>query len=160
MYCPVQPRHKTSPRFCDLMELYEQNYLQLRLLVPQLKAAPATSAVSNVPGCMDLYMELTEKSRYTSTLRLTHRFVNGNRASLEPDLYVRIYHDARTAEVVSGVLNGRRYGQRHGRSLNGSREPNRFLYKWLRFLLKRGHRFELVDTPAASLDGSRQTPHP
>ncbi len=142
MYFAGQPRPRTSARFCDLMELYEQNYMLLRLLVPSLRTGAAGAAVSSVPGCLDLYVELTEKSRYTSTLRLTHRFVDGNRASLEPDLYVRIYHDARTAEVVSGVLNGMRYGERRGRSLQRSREPNRFLFKWLRFLLHRGHKIE------------------
>ncbi len=146
MYFSAQPRPRTSARFCDLMELYEQNYMLLRLLVPELRTGATGSAVSSVQGCLDLYLELTEKSRYTSTLRLTHRFVDGNRATLEPDLYVRIYHDARTAEVVSGVLNGSRYGERRGRSLESSREPNRFLYKWLRFLLHRGHRFDALAT--------------
>ena len=151
MYFAGQTRHRTSARFCDLMELYEQNYMLLRLLLPTLRTGAAGSAVSSVPGCLDLYLELTEKSRYTSTLRLTHRFVDGNRATLEPDLYVRIYHDARTAEVVSGVLNGMRYGERRGRSLQGSHEPNRFLYKWLRFLLHRGHKIDtLADSRAQS----------
>jgi len=142
MHTPLQPRLKTSARFCSLMELYEQNYLQLRLLLPSLRSGECYSLVSCVPGCLDLYMQLTEQSRYTSTLRLTYRFVAGGRASLEPDLYIRIYHDARTAEVMSGLLNGKRYGQRQSRSLVGSWEPNRFLYKWLRYLLHRGHRFD------------------
>lgn len=147
MHCPVRQKYKTTDRFGNLMELYEKNYMQLRLLVPALKDGPLTTAISAVPGCLTLYMQMTEQNPYTSTLRLTYRFVNsdgsGTRASFEPDLTIRVYHDARSAEVLSGLLHGQQHVQRTTRSLDESWKLNRFLYKWLRYLLYRGHRFSL-----------------
>lgn len=147
MHCPVRDKKKTTDRFGNLMELYEKNYMQLRLLIPQLKQGPISTAVSRVPGCLTLYMQLTEQSPYTSTLRLTYRFVSRGepnpRGIAEPDLYIRVYHDARSAEVLSGLLHGQQHIPRKTRGLEGSWKLNRFLYKWLRYLLFRGHRFEL-----------------
>ena len=155
MHCPVQHRTKTTERFGNLMELYERNYVQLRLLIPDLKHGPIATTVSDVPGCMTLYLQLTEQSPYTSTLRLTYRFLNtaspmkgqpkmGLRATAEPDLTIRVYHDARSAEVMSGLLHGQQH-PRKTRGLDGSWRLNRFLYKWLRYLLYRGHGFSLCD---------------
>ena len=161
MHCPVQQKSRTTDRFGNLMELYERNYVQLRLLIPDLKRGPVSTTVSNVPGCMTLYMQLTEQSPYTSTLRLTYRFIepattaagtiSGSerkkitlRATAEPDLTIRVYHDARSAEVMSGLLHGQQH-PRKTRGLDGSWRLNRFLYKWLRYLLYRGHGFRLCD---------------
>ena len=175
MHCPVQHRTKTTERFGDLMELYERNYVQLRLLIPDPKHGPIATTVSNVPGCMTLYLQLIEQSPYTSTLRLTYRFLDSAsplkdqpgprmalRATAEPDLSIRVYHDARSAEVMSGLLHGQQH-PRKTRGLEGSWHLNRFLYKWLRYLLYRGHGFSLCDqsgqwadrAPVRSLSGSR-----
>ena len=147
MHCPTRQKYKTTDRFGNLMELYEKNYMQLRLLIPALKNGPINTSVSSVPGCLTLYMQLTEQNPYTSTLRLTYRFISddgdGNRASFEPDLYIRVYHDARSAEVLSGLLHGQQHVPRTTRGLDDSWKLNRFLYKWLRYLLFRGHRFDL-----------------
>jgi len=142
MYCPVQQKRQTSGRFGNLMELYEQNYVQLRLLIPDLKNATTGARVSKVSGCLPVYMHLSEQSPYTSTLRLTYRFIEPNgstvRALAEPDLMVRVYHDARTAEVVSGLIHGQQR-ERKTRGLDSSWHLNRFLYKWLKYLRHRGH---------------------
>jgi uncharacterized protein YqiB (DUF1249 family) len=160
MHCPVQRKPKTTERFGNLMELYERNYVQLRLLIPDLRRGPITTTISQVPGCMTLYLQLTEQSPYTSTLRLTYRFIetasDGQkvRAMAEPDLTIRVYHDARSAEVMSGLLHGQQH-PRKTRGLDGSWHLNRFLYKWLRYLLYRGHGFRLSEQPQSSL-----TPQP
>ena len=155
MHCPVQHKAKTTERFGNLMELYERNYVQLRLLIPDLKKGPVATSVSQIPGCMTLYLQLTEQSPYTSTLRLTYRFIEtssdesgqkmGMRATSEPDLTIRVYHDARSAEVMSGLLHGQQHVPRKTRGLDGSWRLNRFLYKWLRYLLYRGHGFNLSE---------------
>ena len=156
MYCSVQERVKTSGRFGNLMELYEQNYLQLRLLVPDLKHGELATHVSRVEGCLPVYLQLMEQSPYTTTLRLTYRFIGTNgrsmRAAAEPDLMLRVYHDARTAEVVSGLIHGQAHVQRQTRGLDNSWRLNRFLYKWVRYLHHRGHQFRLTETvdPAIS----------
>jgi len=148
MHCTVQQKSQTSGRFGNLMELYEQNYVQLRLLIPDLKNAETGARVSNVNGCLPVYMHLSEQSPYTSTLRLTYRFVESNgstvRASAEPDLMIRVYHDARTAEVISGLIHGQQR-QRKTRGLDSSWHQNRFLYKWLKYLRYRGHNLAQAD---------------
>lgn len=144
------------------MELYERNYVQLRLLIPDLRHGPITTTISQVPGCMTLYLQLTEQSPYTSTLRLTYRFIetasDGQkvRATAEPDLTIRVYHDARSAEVMRGLLHGQQH-PRKTRGLDGSWHLNRFLYKWLRYLLYRGHGFRLSEQPQVSVTSQPNT---
>lgn len=143
MVFPVQQKASTTGRFGNLMELYEQNYVLLRLLIPDLKIAEPQTRMSNAEGRLPLYMQLMEQSPYTSTLRLTYRFVETEgdsiRAQAEPNLLLRVYHDARTAEVVSGHIHGQQHVQRKTRGLDSSWQLNRFLYKWLRYLRYRGH---------------------
>ncbi len=160
MYCPTRQKYKTSDRFGNLMELYEKNYMQLRLLIPGLKNGPLSPGISEVPGCLPVHLNITEQSRYTSTLHLTYRFTEGsnNRDRLEPDFSIRVYHDARTAEVVSGLLHGEQHVQRTTRNLENSWRLNRFLFKWLSYLLRRGHRFELSSEGTAWTEGQSAGP--
>ena len=46
-----------------------------------------------------MHLRLHERSRYTTTLTLTYLFDEGGMAVSDPDLQIRIYHDARLAEV-------------------------------------------------------------
>ena len=141
--------------FAALMEMYEENYLALRRLCPDLRELPE-AAVSRVNGALDLHLELQERTRYTTTLRLTYVFEDAGEQHLRPDLRIRLFHDARQAEVLG------RYCRQSGRdlmidSLTGQAglgcrwRHNRFLYKWLRYCLRQGHRFH-SDAAAALAD--------
>ncbi len=128
--------------FVSLMDLYELNFIRFRKLAPQLGELGST-AVSHVDGCLDLYLQVLERSRYTSTVCLTYRFVEGDSLSSEPNLVLRIYHDAEMVEVLAGHL---KHGRQHHDNLpaESAREKwklNRFLYKWLGFCLHLGHGF-------------------
>lgn len=137
--------------FANLMELYENNYIFIRRLVPDLDRLPVQS-VSQVAGAVDLQLTVIERCPYTTTLALTHVFDAG--AETSPDIEIRIYHDARTAEVLPssslktfGVWEG---GERPDpRSLAWRWEVNRFLYRWLRYCLGEGHRFPVAVRRAA-----------
>ncbi len=162
MYCPLRQKYKTTDRFGNLMELYEKNYMQLRLLIPDLKNGPLSPGISEVQGCLPVHLNVTEQSPYTSTLHLTYKFIDGrtNRAHMEPDFSIRVYHDARTAEVVSGLLHGEQHVQRQTRNLDYSWRLNRFLYKWLSYLLRRGHRFDVLqEQPATATDKQSGSAH-
>jgi len=135
-------RWKTSGRFASLMELYENNYLLIRLLVPELRHLRGGDYVSIVPGALDLQLSQIEHCRYTTTFNLTYRFENSPRRRFEPDLTIRLYHDARTAEVVTGLIHTQREDARQTRGLDNSWRLNRFLYKWIRYCLHQGHSFE------------------
>jgi hypothetical protein len=137
--------------FGGLMDIYEQNYIRLRLLIPDFDRIGA-NAVSTAPGSMDLHYECLERSKYTTVFSLTYKF-----ETLEPNLEIRVYHDARVAEVLAsnvrleGVL-----GRRHKvsslfradvQNLQSKWRLNRFLQKWLHYCLKQGHMFAPQSSP-------------
>ncbi|MFW5969412.1 MAG: DUF1249 domain-containing protein [Halofilum sp. (in: g-proteobacteria)] len=133
------------------MALYEENYIRLRRLVPRFDAIDGR-AVSRVHGCIDLYVTIIERSRYTTTLRLTYAFTDGDHIRYEPDLRVRVQHDARTAEAMEVHMDRGRYRFDARRTLQRSWERNRFLHKWLGYCLHRGHRFPAGSPVPAPVD--------
>ncbi|MEJ2686638.1 MAG: DUF1249 domain-containing protein [Gammaproteobacteria bacterium] len=131
--------------FAGLMEVYEQNYIRLRRLVPDLSAIGPV-AVSRVDGALDLHLRIVERCKYTTTLTLTYQFQDELGRFPAPDLQARIYHDAQAAEVIAcGRLKGVRsaeYDRRHKQySLAEKWQINRFLQKWLGYCLRQGHGF-------------------
>lgn len=147
----TRKRHALT-RFSSLMELYENNYMLVRLLIPELRQIADATAVSDQPGqrvvyvstvegCLDLELSAIEHSKYTTTFNLTYHFSNDLRNPREPDLTIRIYHDARTCEVMSGLLQGMKHGPLRRRDLHEGYRLNRFLSKWLRYCLRQGHGF-------------------
>ena len=142
----------------ELMAIYECNYIRLRQLIPDI-AAVGKGACSLTTGALDLYLSVTERNRYTTTLTLTYHFEDELGRFPAPDLQIRIYHDARLAEVLSC---GRRRGQRNAEYDSWRRDYNlydkwrinRFLQKWLGYCLRQGHRFKAVHPDDRSPAGS------
>ena len=124
--------------FAGLMEMYEQNYIRLRNLVPDL--AVADEMISAVPEHQDLYLSVTQRCKYTTMLRLTYRFIEAEQVLFEPDLHLKIYHDARVVEVQQ--LQSRTHGPLYiNKMIEQKWMMNRFLYKWLGYCLQLGHYF-------------------
>ena len=123
------------------MDLYEQNYILMRLLAPQLRTLRSREYTSRVDQCLPLYMTVVEKEKFTTTVCLTYRFTRTNRYPKQPDLFIRVYHDSKSAEVISGLIHGVKHNARITRKLDSSWEATRFLYTWLRYCLHRGHQF-------------------
>ena len=124
--------------FAGLMDLYEQNYLRLRNIVPDL--AVADEMISSVPAHNDLFLSVTERCKYTTMLRMTYRFEEGDDFLLEPDLHLKVYHDARVVEVQQ--LQSRSHGPLYiAEMIEQKWRMNRFLYKWLGYCLYQGHYF-------------------
>ena len=91
----VRPRS-----FAGLMTLYAGNYVRLRQLlgnIPDLPPALVSASTSD----LSIYLVLDGHSRYTTSLRMTYWFNSNGLISADPDLLVRVYHDARLAEAVS-----------------------------------------------------------
>ena len=157
MYSTLLHKPRNSGRFASLMELYEQNYLLMRLLAPELRQMSAGPFISSSPDVLSLELLDLVHDRYTSTFTLTYRFSDDDprgRNVCEPNLTIRLYHDARSCEVMSGLLpQGREL--RRTRDLEEGRRLNRFLNKWLRYCLRQGHGFRqqngLVDDHADNL---------
>ncbi len=138
--------HVEPGTFSALMDLYERNYIQMRRLVPWLPARQG-SRVSRVRDGLDLYLRILERHRYTTDLVLTYRFQRAGGTLLEPDLQVRVYHDARVAEVLTAHLRHWPHFDTMRLDSDGDSQVyarwrvNRFLYKWLHYCLYQGHRF-------------------
>ena len=131
--------------FVSLMSLYESNYLRLRALAGDLRAH-AGRQVSSVPGDCDLHFEVLEHAPYTSMVRLTYVFDDAERAIADPDRELRVYHDARLAEVSACGQWVRHESLEHVRSgipaqLGERWLRNMMLNKWLDYCLECGHGF-------------------
>ena len=130
--------------FAGLMDLYERNYIGLRRLVPCWPEAPQ-ELLSTAGGALPLHLEISDRFPFTSDLVLTYVFEREGKRKHEPNLHIRVYHDARQAEVTAAHL-------RHWPSFDTEQcselwlrwRANRFLYKWLMYCLHQGHRFELA----------------
>lgn len=133
--------------FVGLMDLYESNYQLVRRLVPALSELQGWS-VSRVSGHPELFLYIDDRSRFTTTLLLTYFFeaADGERLR-DPELYIRIYHDAQQVEAMSCRREGFMALQ-HG---EGQRPPiidckwdsNLFLARWLEYSLELGYLFDV-----------------
>jgi uncharacterized protein YqiB (DUF1249 family) len=97
-FTPVrQGRDVNARSFAGLMELYEQNYIRLRNIAPDL--CVADEMISSVPAHQDLYLSINERCKYTTMLRMTYQFEEDGQPLFEPDLHLKVYHDAHVVEV-------------------------------------------------------------
>jgi uncharacterized protein len=142
--CAVSWRARPAS-FVSLMSLYESNYIRLGWLIPALDGMTGT-AVSTVEGDCPLHLTVEERSRYTTTLTLTYMFDDVSGPTSDPDLQIRVYHDARLAEVQScarwhrhSMLESIR--SELARALGERWLRNVMLNKWLDYCVERGHRF-------------------
>ena len=131
--------------FAGLMDLYERNYIGLRRLIPAWPAA-GTELTSVMPNSLALHLTVTERFRYTTDLILTYEFKRhseqGRRLKREPNLHVRVYHDARQAEVTAAEhRHWPMFDAEYCTGLEARWRANRFLWKWLNYCLHQGHRF-------------------
>lgn len=132
-----------DPRgFVSLMDMYENNYMRLRRLIPDLLSLQ-DNAVSRLPGCLSLHAKILERTQFTTTLCLTYYFEEGERGIEEPALTIRVYHDAQQVEVLTGHLKHgqQRFDHIAEKAIETKWMLNRFLYKWLGYCLYLGHSF-------------------
>ena len=146
--------------YVSLMDLYENNSIRLKKLLPILEHIES-SAISRLPGCLDVHIEIIERSKFTTTLLMTYLFRDDGREVSEPNLKLRVYHDARLVEVVAGHLKHGRQRLDHlpATALKLKWRLNRFLYKWLGYCLYLGHEFseDIADFEAKKTDLNRVT---
>jgi uncharacterized protein YqiB (DUF1249 family) len=142
--------------FVSLMTLYESNYIRLRGLVGDVRAL-AGGAVSSVRGDLDLHVAALEHSPYTTILRLTYLFDEAGATVADPDLEVRVYHDARLAEAsrcARWVRHPGLAGLRSGlpEALGERWLRNMLLNKWLDYCTERGHSFAVATGTTPAVD--------
>lgn len=143
-----------DPRgFVSLMDLYENNYLRLRRLIPDITTLSEKS-VSSLPGCLSLHLDIIEHTKFTTTIFLSYYFEEAGQMIAEPALTLRIYHDAKQVEVLTGHLQHGRLQYDHipEKAIKVKWKLNRFLYKWLGYCLYLGHTFMPYQKESGSVD--------
>lgn len=151
--CPVSWRSRPGS-FVSLMSLYESNYIRLGWLIPNLHLIEG-ECVSNAEGDCPLHLCVCERTRYTTTLTLTYLFDEAGAQVADPDLQVRVYHDARLAEAQACARWHRHstletLRSELARALGDRWLRNVMLNKWLDYCVERGHRFAVGARTVAS----------
>jgi uncharacterized protein len=141
---------RARPRsFVALMGLYESNYIRLGWLVGDLARISGEHCSRAHPDC-ELLLSVTERSPYTTTLKLTYLLPPGGAQSIAPmlripDMRVRVYHDAHLVEALDCGAGHRdrlaRQATPRERELQQRWSRNMLLNKWLEYCVERGHRF-------------------
>ena len=131
------------PKLKRLQDLQTEIYRQLQLLIPD-EVAHYDSFKSQVPGSPLLRMDILERHPYTHFMRMTYEFNSDDNREISPDAHIRIYNDARLAEVTS--FNPKQGFTRLAHPLfpqyqlfQRSWRLNQALDKWLGYLLHQGH---------------------
>lgn len=138
----VRPRS-----FAGLMALYESNHARLRQLLGDMSALPVQSVSASATD-LNLYVTRAERCRYTTSLHMTYHFESADGIRHDPDLLLRVYHDARLAEAVSCCERPQH------EALRGLLWPtiselerrwslNIMLHKWLEYCLDHRHVFRV-----------------
>lgn len=137
--------------FTGLMDLYETNYIQLKLLLGAIDALPEQQ-LAMVPERLPVLLEVRERTAHTTTLFISYLFGDYTNTVQEtrPDVLVRIYHDALQAEVISHRC---RFDDRLLKNqylpldnmLSCRWRMNRFLFKWINYLRRQGYQFQIQD---------------
>lgn len=121
------------------------NYQKLLNLIPNIKSFTQT-AVGQAPQKPDLQLEVLERSAYTLTVKLSHRFSQLPNDLWMPEVEIRMYLDAEVAEVLRDHArsNVSRVYKDPGKTteiLNYKWQLNYFLTKWLDHCLSIDYQF-------------------
>ena len=125
----------------------ESNYYKLMRLMPDLDTCDLRRfQVSWHQHRAQVEIRVEERFAYTSTLRVEQRYED-NRWVQMPALIVRLYHDARMAEVICRKqrrqLQGRySYPNAQMHQPDEKAQLNRYLGEWLSQCLLHGHSSE------------------
>jgi uncharacterized protein len=130
-------------RFAWLMETYGENFARLSRMFQPQGLSPGLYS-SQVPGGLELLVEVLAQHPYTVEMRLSYRMRDAATGQPDPSAYVRLYRDARQAEVTHCYV-GRHWQDVLGlhpsvQAMVGHRmRMNSFLNKWLDYLDSQGH---------------------
>ena len=150
------------PKLKRLQDLQTEIFRQLQLLIPD-QIAHYDSFISKMPGSPLLRMDILERHPYTHFMRLTYEFNDKDNREISPDAHIRIYNDARMAEVTS--FNPDQGFKRHSHPLfpqyqvfQRSWRQNQALDKWLGYLLHQGHGITSMKPAGDKISGKQVNP--
>lgn len=138
-WLPVRKNRKFVPNLAAQQAESASNYLLLKRLLALIESP--SGGIFGVPEQGRIVITETERSAYTSfiTLAPLDRF-----DWLQvPQLDVRMYHDAKMAEVASingfrPIKGSHRAATDHGLHIDEKQQINQHLGEWLRYCLSHG----------------------
>ena len=145
------------PRLKRLQETQAEIFRQLLLLIPE-GVSYYDSFQSRVAGSPLLRMDILERHPYTYFLRLTYQFKNDEQREIAPDAHIRMYHDARLAEVTSfnpdqGFTRLAHPWYPQQQLLQRTWRQNLTLDKWLGYILHQGHGVRSMQPASDKISG-------
>jgi uncharacterized protein YqiB (DUF1249 family) len=155
---------RAPPKLASLQEVQAEIYRQLQLLIPD-EAAREDRFRSKIEGSPVLRLEILERHAYTHFIRLTYDFQSTETERLSPDAHIRLYQDARLAEVTA--FNAEQAFKRTahpwypaGPLLARVWRENLALDKWLGYLIAQGHSFETMRRAERGIPAQSPAPEP
>lgn len=129
---------KYIPHLATILALCERNYAMLLRLLPDCDTVDLTYRF-DVSDRLRYQIRIIESTRYTSVVSFAQ--IDKNTPNfLQPNMEVRLYHDARVAEVTKSQQIGRLkprydYPNQNMHQRNEREMVSRFLGEWLEFCL-------------------------
>jgi len=149
-------KQRYVPDLAGLMSECEANYMRLVKLMPEMKQQNrrifGVALQRHKP--LRVCLEVVEEFKYTVTLRVSHQHPHGQWLP-QARLLVRVYHDARMAEVVEPDTSGQLRGVYHYPNQkmyqpDEKLQRNRYLGEWLRHCLLHGFSEDELDFATVS----------
>lgn len=133
------PDKKYFPNLKGLHALCEVNYARLLKLLPDCDTESLSYEFGDGDN-LNYQISIVEASRYTTTLDV-RQLGESLPGWMKPTMKVRLYHDARMAEVlssqnVSSIQPSYPYPNKNMHQKNEKEMTNLFLAEWLVFCLK------------------------
>ena len=144
----IPPHRRRNP-----IGLFEENYRLLCTLLPELLEGEELISLRADVGRSVLQARVLERSPYTSLLSLRMPFVSAGVALPELSMQLRMYHDARVAEVIAYQGCGRipapyQVKPRSPWVSDEKRQVNLLLHELLRYCQRHAYRIPLEqDSP-------------
>ncbi|MDT0593363.1 DUF1249 domain-containing protein [Glaciecola petra] len=131
-------KRKYVPHLPSIIATCEHNYVCMLKLLPDCDTLDLTFEFKVADG-LKYRIKIIDSSRYTSTLEMSHISKN-TPTFLQPKMVVRLYHDAKVAEVLEAQRTARlepvyEYPNLNMHQRNEKFMVNVFLAEWLHFCL-------------------------
>lgn len=156
-------KDKYIPNLTKQMAVCEANYARLLKLLPDIDDCQQRDfTIDSAESSLKISLKVTERFKFTTSL-LISQHVGGEQASeqiqqlISPQLQVRMYHDARMAEVISllnrAQLKGKySYPNKEMYQVDEKQQLNDHLAQWLGHCLNHGYPSQEFFTPSISVN--------
>lgn len=147
-------KKKYIPDLKEFMALCASNYAKLSRLVNMVELELGEGFALPIENQPKLLISLEQNSKHTATYKLEQ---DSDKISLKRRYLVRMYHDAKVAEVLSGLNQGMLppvypYPNSQMKQPDEKIQLNRFLSEWLNFCLEFGQSHSLDKTQLVFFD--------